>query len=505
MSQTIAAPDLESDVAASRLKVSFESIALGLIVILCAALRFYHIGAASLWTDEILSRYYAQVLDLHYQFTAGLITEPSPPTYTLLLRGWMALFGYSEAAIRSLSALGGILCIPVIYLLGRELIGKRQGLLAALLFALCPASVYFGQEARVYALLTLSATIVLWAIAVLLRDPRSKKASAGYVLFGTLCPYLHATGLLFIVACCGAVGLFWLTQGAPGRRQLLRWTVLNVLVVLLAAPYLVFTFAASRAGGLDWMPRFSIHSLITCISSIVAGLLTPRPWPGTILAAALLAALTVALYLRPLSIRANVVLIGVPVLFILLVSAVSIRRPILMPRVLLWTLVPLCLVAGSELLAAGRARFALLLALVAAFGTGLYFQVTTPGGGKEPWRDAVGAFAPELERADLVVVGPLSNPMVLKYYAPRVKNIRLWDASLPRTTLNAFAEQLHIAPITEGEILQAIQAKKSVWVLSNAFDLVRIKDLQSHIPSTAYRVWSCDNSPCAGVAGWESH
>jgi hypothetical protein len=246
VSQSAGLPGLGSDVSSSKPKVSFAFIALGFIIILCAALRFYHIGAASLWTDEIISRYYAQVFDLHYQFTAGLLAEPTPPTYALLLRAWMALFGYSEAAMRSLSTLACLLCVPVIYLLGRELAGKWQGLLAALLFALCPTSLYFGQEARVYALFTLSASIVLWAVAVLLRDPRSVKAAVGYVLFATLCLYLHATGLLFIIACAGAVGLFWLTQGAPGRRQLLKWTALNVLVLLLAAPYLFYTILASR-------------------------------------------------------------------------------------------------------------------------------------------------------------------------------------------------------------------------------------------------------------------
>jgi uncharacterized membrane protein len=502
VSQSTGLASVGSEVS-SKAKVSFEFIALGLIVILCAALRFYHIGAASLWTDEILSRYYAQVFDLHYQFTAGLLTEPSPPTYTLLLRAWMALFGYSEAAVRSMSTLACILCVPVIYLLGRELAGKWQGLLAALLFALCPTSLYFGQEGRVYALFALSASIVLWAVAVLLRDPRSVKAAVGYVLFGTFCLYLHATGLLFIVACGGAVGLFWLSQGATGRQQLLKWTGLNVLVLLLAAPYIVYTFGASRAGGLDWMPPFSMHTLVTCISAVVSGLVTPRPWPGTFLAAALFVTLIVSLCLRPLSMRASTTLIGVPFLFILLVAVVSLRRPILLPRFLAWTVVPLCLIAGSELLTVSRARFALFLSIVATFGVGLYFQVTTPGSEKEPWREAVHAYAPALERADLVVVAPLSDPMVLEYYDPRVKNIRLWDASLPPTTMNAFAERLHIAPITEPEILQAIDAKRSVWVLSNGFDLVRVNDLRSHTPATVFQEWPCGKNPCVGLAGWQ--
>ena len=69
--------------------------------------------------------------------------------------------------------------------------------------------------------------------------------------------------------------------------------------------------------------------------------------------------------------------------------------------------------------------------------------------------------------------------------------------------MDAFADQLHIARITEPEILQAIEAKQSVWVLSNAFDLVRVDDLRKQIPATVFREWPCGKTPCAGLAGWE--
>ena len=142
-------------------KISFEVVALGFITILCAALSIYHLGAASLWSDEMFSRYYADLFGVHYALTDGLSKETNPPTYYLLLRGWIALWGASEAALRSLSVVAGILCVPVTYLLGRELAGKSLGLLGALLFALCPTSLYFAQETRVYALLMPAGAVVL--------------------------------------------------------------------------------------------------------------------------------------------------------------------------------------------------------------------------------------------------------------------------------------------------------------------------------------------------------
>jgi mannosyltransferase len=492
-----------AEVAHVQRKISFEVIALGFIIILCALLRFYHLGAASLWSDEIFSRYYVDVFGLHYALTDGLSRETNPPTYYLLLRGWIALFGDSEAALRSLSAAASILCVPVTYLLGRELGGKSRGLAGALLFALCPTSLYFAQETRVYALFMLAATVLMWAAAVYQRDPRSLKAAAVYFLSATVCLYLHATGLLLVVACGGAVWLFLLSNGVSTRQARFHWMVLNGLVLLLGLPYFLHVFTASHTGIINYMPPAGIHHLVYCASLVVSGMVTPYPWPGFLLAAAMFLTLAVSLWLQPLSRRASVTLIGVPCLFIALVLLVSFRRPILMPRILAWSVVPLCLIAADQLLATGRARFAVLLSLVAAFGAGLFFQATAPNSDKEPWREISRELGPQLEQADLVVLSPVSNPMVLRYYAPRVKNVRLWDASLNPTIMSDAAARLHIASISEPEILQAIQAKHSVWVVSHSFDLDRVNDLRSQVPATLFREWFCGKVPCAAAASWQ--
>src|SRR3984957_8492111 len=150
-----------SEVSFGQRKLSFDIFALGLILILCVALRVYHLGSASLWSDEIFSRYYADIFGLHYVLTDGLSKETNPPTYYLLLHAWIGVWGASEAALRSLSVVACTLSVPATYLLGRELAGKSLGLLGALLFALCPTSLYFAQETRVYALLMLAGAVVL--------------------------------------------------------------------------------------------------------------------------------------------------------------------------------------------------------------------------------------------------------------------------------------------------------------------------------------------------------
>jgi mannosyltransferase len=484
-------------------KPRFDVLAFSLIILLCAALRAFHLGAASLWSDEIFSRYYVDLFGLHYALSDGLSRETNPPTYYLLLQAWMALWGYSEAALRSLSALASILCVPVTYLLGREFGGKSLALAAALLCALCPMSVYFAQEARVYALLMLASSVALWAAAMFQRDSRSWKAVWWYVLSATLCLYLHVTGLLFVAACTGAVWMALLSNGVSTGRARSKWLALNGLVLLLGLPYYLHVFAASQTGVINYVPAAGIHQLVYCFSLVVAGMVTPYPWPAFPLAAAACIALIVSLWLNPPSSRASVTLIGIPCLFVGLLLVLSIRRPILLPRTLVFMVVPLCVLAGRQVLVIGRVRFAVLLSLVAAFGTGLFFQATARNSDKEPWREISQTLAPELSQANLVVLSPVSNPEVLLYYAPQVKNLRLWDAGLAPTIMRSAAERLHMATITEPEILQAIQGGQSVWVLSHSFDLGRVNELQARLPATFFREWFCGKVPCAAAAHWQ--
>lgn len=99
----------------------------------------------------------------------------------------MLLFGDSEAALRWLSVACDAVALPLVFLLSRELIGRREAVLAALLFALCPAGLYYTQEARVYAMTLPLAALVLFAIAAYLRDPGSRTAAVAFAFGATLC------------------------------------------------------------------------------------------------------------------------------------------------------------------------------------------------------------------------------------------------------------------------------------------------------------------------------
>ncbi|NJK34592.1 MAG: phospholipid carrier-dependent glycosyltransferase [Oscillatoriales cyanobacterium SM2_2_1] len=89
-----------------------------------------------------------------------------PPFYFLLSRAWMQLWGPERVAMRSLAVVLGLMGIPLIYVLGRDLGQEtRLGWIAAAIYALSPFELLFSQIARQYSLLsvlTLASGWCLW-------------------------------------------------------------------------------------------------------------------------------------------------------------------------------------------------------------------------------------------------------------------------------------------------------------------------------------------------------
>ncbi len=142
-----------------------------------AGLRIFQIGEKGMWLDEAFSVWLArQPLG---QMSAWLVRiDQHPPLYYTLLHFWLYL-GDTAGLVRLLSALLGTLTIPVLYLLGRRLLGPSAGLLAALILALSPFHVRFAQETRMYTLLALSASLAMLALVYLLTDPRAADRPIG--------------------------------------------------------------------------------------------------------------------------------------------------------------------------------------------------------------------------------------------------------------------------------------------------------------------------------------
>ncbi len=177
-------------------------MALGAIVVLGGALRFYGLTIQSLWSDELASWYFSRPEGV-LRVVSAVREDVHPPGYFVILHFAQAVFGDSEWALRLPSAIAGWLCIPAVYLLGRRIYSEREGLVAALLVAVSWAGVYFSQETRSYSVLILLSTVTAflwWGVMLGLRGERRlpKAETVAYVIAAIICAYTHYFGALFI-------------------------------------------------------------------------------------------------------------------------------------------------------------------------------------------------------------------------------------------------------------------------------------------------------------------
>ncbi len=201
---------------------------LGGIVLLGFLLRSLTLSQQSLWLDEVYTVVEAgrPFSDL---FRALFDPHQGYPLYILAMRVWTALFGSQEAALRWPSALAGTVTIPLLYLLGRDLIGRRAGLLAAALLSLSPIAVWYAQEAKAYAVALLF-SLATW---IAIREALARQNVwfwAGFVLLTLLSLLTHR--LIAILSLVGQMTFLLLSARQARRRILLAAALALTLLVL---------------------------------------------------------------------------------------------------------------------------------------------------------------------------------------------------------------------------------------------------------------------------------
>jgi mannosyltransferase len=124
------------------------------LVALAVTVRVAWITHQSLWFDEVVSLTLAkQPFDSMLRGVAR--TESTPPLYYAVLWVWVRIFGTTALALRSASALIGVGTVVVIYLTGRIRFSRGAAFVAGALAATDPMMIWYSQETRAYALVTL--------------------------------------------------------------------------------------------------------------------------------------------------------------------------------------------------------------------------------------------------------------------------------------------------------------------------------------------------------------
>ncbi|MBN1219018.1 MAG: glycosyltransferase family 39 protein [Anaerolineae bacterium] len=223
------------------------------IIFIAFALRLTCLGEQSLWYDEGITWLLAQMsLPELIQWTAADI---QPPLYYLLSWGTGRIFGNSEWVLRFPSACFNLLTIPLLYLLARRLfpstsrpktvlfLHSSAPFLITILFALSPLMVYYSQEARMYTLLVLEATLASYILLTILKNSSSASSllsthySLAYAFIAAAALYTHYFAAFLLIA-HGLYVMLILWQRHWPKALLSQSLAMLGLAALLFVPWL---------------------------------------------------------------------------------------------------------------------------------------------------------------------------------------------------------------------------------------------------------------------------
>ena len=147
------------------------------------------------------------------------------------------------------SIVAGTLTIPLLYVCGRDLYGRKTGVVAAALGTAAPFLVWYAQEARMYAFFMLFALLALWAQVRIRNGRTGVGAWVLWTVSSALLVWTHYFGALQVLVQAG----FFLvdlrdTPPTGEHRRTVRATAASLAaLVLLLAPLAPFAFGQMTA------------------------------------------------------------------------------------------------------------------------------------------------------------------------------------------------------------------------------------------------------------------
>ncbi len=241
-----------------------------LLLLAALALRLWHLGMRSIWTDEG-STWTAATAPLHELIRLCAEKDASPPLFYLLTAGSLHVGAWlhggapaGEAWLRLVSALASTAMVWLTYRIARLFEGRGVALLAAVVAAVAPYSLMYAQEGRTYTLVAAFATASLYCYlrAVVLGR---RRAWVPYVLLTTLGLYTQVIVLLGL-----GVQFVLFALLPPARRRFGAWVLAVGAAIVLYAPWLFISMRQmAHLGSSHWyMQKPGPHEIVQVLRAV---------------------------------------------------------------------------------------------------------------------------------------------------------------------------------------------------------------------------------------------
>ncbi|WP_088241159.1 glycosyltransferase family 39 protein [Calothrix rhizosoleniae] len=262
-----------------------------IIVTVGAILRFSNLGLKPLWLDEVITATFSLgnnyqkfpldvILNLNQlsevftyqhgvscpQIAENIASQSThPPLFFCWLYqwlGWMTPLGEDWVVkLRSLSAVFGIVAIPIMYAINSLAYSRNAGLIAAAIMAVSPFAVYLSQEARHYTLPMMLISLSLWVLLQIQQDIFRKQGVKVWVwivwvVVHTISFYTHYFCILAFIAEIGTLLLLMLRyqQKIIQKTQIWLGFIISIIGIVIAFfPWLLVTFSHANRAETNWI------------------------------------------------------------------------------------------------------------------------------------------------------------------------------------------------------------------------------------------------------------
>jgi uncharacterized membrane protein len=225
-------------------------------------MRLWKIDFQSLWLDELHTMNESDP-DIRWRDMMAYLKccDQHPPLYFFLAKISFVVFGHSALSARIISVIAGTVSVWAMYLLGKEILNRKLGLIVASLTSVNYYNLYYSQEARGYILAFLF-SILSFLFLIRLLKKMNIKNSLFYSLFSLLFLYSHYYSLFALASQAVIIVLFFFLCQRGERKKYIKYFLISSLLIILGyIPWLTHLWAMSQIHSF-WVQPISANFLL---------------------------------------------------------------------------------------------------------------------------------------------------------------------------------------------------------------------------------------------------
>ncbi len=235
-------------------------------------LRLYSLGRESLCVLEVVT------VDESVRSISNLVKYWASvghfPPYFLMMHYWMKLFGKGEFIVRFPCAIFGIMCIYIMFLLGKSLYNKKTGLLASYLLAVSTINIYYSQWAEEYTM-----ALFFTLLSFLFLSEALKRGInllwLGYILSTLLALFSNLSTLPILICQILYVMLLWVRHKKDINFKHMFFVFTCIIVIY--SPGFLFFLKPQLKNILSWLSLPSFNTIVNIFNLFGPKIYTVNP------------------------------------------------------------------------------------------------------------------------------------------------------------------------------------------------------------------------------------